>query len=496
MDLLLNLTYDRSVPMFRRVSKALEEAIRQERLLPGESIPSVRDLSCSLKISRSTALKALEDLKQEGLLESIIGAGTFVRGGDRAHLSPGHLARRHAQPALSTNGITRRSVDWSKYGERLIDLSEQEESHFNPTRSIKHTALPISLLPVSAWNSGLRDCCQDTSIAFDNRHDRGYPPLLEALSGYLLRARSVHCQPGQVVICSAKQLRLDLIARLLIDPGDLVAVENPGFSEARITFESHGASVLYIPVDREGLDVGYLESITTPLKLIYITPSHQDPTGAVLSLERRKRLLEWARHHGSYIIEDDYDCEFRYGKNSLASLQGSGTDCVIYISSFWRVLFPLVTAGFIVVPRHLASIFHTAAQDLTNSLCTAEQAALASFINRGHLERHIRKTHKILSRRRQSLIFALTMHMRKRLTIEPETAGTHLLGRIDCPLSDLHLVELAAASGISVMSTAQYHALTPRKGELMISFSDVDVETISDQVASWMTKIEERELSC
>ncbi len=218
-----------------------------------------------------------------------------------------------------------------------------------------------------------------------------YPPLKEAIAAYLHRFRAVRAKADRVVVFASKQLRLDAVARVLVSPGDYVAFEEPGYWEARTALQSLGANIVPIPVDNHGLVVDELSASPHRFKLVYVTPSHQDPTGVTMSLERRVSLLEWANKTGAFIVEDDYDSEYRYGGRWLPSLQGLDRyDCVIYLGSLWKVLFQAVRFGFIVIPNCLRPVTRQAKMQLERHLPLLEQLALTEFISGG---RDSRKKH-------------------------------------------------------------------------------------------------------
>jgi GntR family transcriptional regulator/MocR family aminotransferase len=291
-------------------------------------------------------------------------------------------------------------------------------------------------------------------------------------------------------VFGSQQFKLEIPARLLIDPGDFVAFEEPGYPDGRLCLAAHGAVFINIPVDEEGLDVSYLSSRTEKFKCVYVTPSHQDPTAVVMSLERRKQLLAWARKTGAFIIEDDYDSEYRYGGDQLPSLQGlDPCDNVLYVSSLWKVLFPMVRMGFLVIPECLQRPVLLAKMQTERNLPLLEQFALTDFINEGHLERHIKKTRSVYARRRQILIHALTIHLNDTVTVASESAGMHLLVQVASALSDQQLMETAAQSGLSLMSTNLYYSGADKQGEFLMPFAHLPEKEIEPSVERWMQLI-------
>jgi GntR family transcriptional regulator/MocR family aminotransferase len=288
----------------------------------------------------------------------------------------------------------------------------------------------------------------------------GYLPLRQAIAQYLARIRAVQCDPQQVVIVNGSQQALDLVTRLLVDRGDRVVLENPGYLGARRVFLGYGATLHAAPVDEQGLIVKSLEEVTDA-KLVYVTPSHQFPTGAVLSLTRRLELLTWAQKTGTLILEDDYDSEYRYGgrlqgsqdNRPIPALQGlDQSHSVIYVGTFSKVLFPALRIGYLVVPPNLVDLVIQAKWLSDRQSPLLEQAILTDFINEGHLERHIRRMRTLYDQRRQALVQALTTHFQDKITIVGENAGIHLMVRLHTPLTDAEILQRVSQSGVGILS--------------------------------------------
>lgn len=326
----------------------------------------------------------------------------------------------------------------------------------------------------------------------------GYRPLREALARYLNRARNVQCTAQRVAVFGTKRLRLDAIARVLLNPGDAIAFEEPGYPEAAALFSALGANLLPVRVDKDGMVVERLIQEfdkDQAIKLVYVTPSHQDPTGATLSLDRRYRLLDWARENRVFIIEDDYDHEYLYGAKRLPSLQGlDAGDRVIYLSSLWKILFPAVKFGFMVVPHCLEAAIQQSKYHLERSMPVAEQMALADFIDEGHLERYIRKSQSILAVRRRALLYALSKHLRDRVIIYGTGAGTHILVRLKTGLDDRQVEECAEQANLSLLSTRPFYRGRSPGDEFMISFANVFEDTVTNSVETFGALVNQQEM--
>ncbi|MCB9466731.1 MAG: PLP-dependent aminotransferase family protein [Candidatus Obscuribacterales bacterium] len=483
MDFALELEYKPYVPLYRRISDGLRKAIFDGRLRPGEPMPSIRDLSETLHISRSTVLKAFEDLTSQGLVESVQGAGTFV-----AAVLPGAFGNTILEPVApsSVGRQDNRELSLGYLGSRLAMNIDNLESVHSP--QINFGGVPIELAPLKIWKQLLLKYAREENLPARESFDPfGYIPLREALSSYLNRTRSVQADASRVVLFGTKQGRLDLVSRLIIDPGDNVAYENPGYPESRQVLSWYGANIVPISVDSDGLCVDEVISSSLQFKAVYVTPSHQDPVGVSLSMDRRMRLLEWAKRRNVLIIEDDYDSEYRYGTASLPSLQGLDTgDRVIFLSSFWKVLYQSVRLGYMVIPDCLTNVMKRAKTHTEKLLPLPEQLALADFVNDGHLERFLHKSQSLYAIHRQRLFLSLTRHMRDYLEIAPVSGGTHTLVTISSRLSDDELVKLAAKADVQIMSTESYYIDGQgRKGEFMMPFVVSDSEEIEEKIKNW-----------
>ncbi len=486
MELVLHLEYKPSVPLFRRLSDALRKAIVDGRLSPGQRLPSVRDLSSSLRISRATVLRSLEDLHSQGYLESSPRSGAHVR-----RTLPGELGGIRAsypdERALRSHQVA--PVGLSVYGARLLenDASERATAFLYPETN--YGGPPLDLAPLKQWKDLLvrhcrkRDLCEQEYIL----EPFGYPPLRQAVAAFLRQSRAVRCTAEQIMVFSSRQARLSILARVLLDPGDHVAVENPGFPGFRHVAAPYGAIIDPVPIDGEGISVESLRRLRPAPKLVYVTPSPHDPTGVVMSLARRKELLAWAHSTATLVLEDDFDCEYCYEGQLLPSLQGIDYgNIVIYRRCFWKVLFPVLRLGFLVIPKQLVPIMSLAKAKVERDVPLLEQLALTDFINEGHLERHILRISKVYDARRQAMVKALTRYCASFISISKASSGMHLIIWIHSTLSDEELHALAFEAGISMLTTGPYYVGQPRRGEFMISFAqhdELEIEATVKQLA-------------
>jgi len=473
----LHLDANAALPLRKQLGNELKQAILQVRLMPGQLLPSTRLLAIRLGVSRTTVLRAYEDLLCQGYLKSVDGVGTFV-------------SENLPKQSFSTRAApTSYPIHLSQYAKNLMAMAP------TPLSSEDHPALncgasPPELLPIKQWRQVLLKHCRDYNSANFDFVDEPFGNFLlrQAICGYLGRMRALQCNPSQVAVFSGVFDAPNMIAQILVDPGDSVIVENPGFSYIHQRFRSLGATVQGVSVDNDGIVVDELRKLP-PSKLLYVTPSHQDPTGAVLSLSRRKDLLDWAYETGTIVVEDDHDCEHRYTGSRLPSLQGLDEhEQVIYLSSFWKTLFPLASGGYMVVPDILAPVFSHAIymrQGAGNtSFPMLEQSALTEFINDGILERHIRKIRAIYIRRWQTLIAALTLHLRPHVSMAKESASMHLLVRFQVPIPDNVLMELAHEANFVLTSTSSFYleAKPLNHGEFLVPFAHIAEQELERSV--------------
>lgn len=475
MDLPFTLDEKSEVALYKQLSDRLKESISQLKLMPGQMMPSTRELADHLHISRATVLKSYEELLSQGYLKTVDGIGTFV-----SQDAPG------TRPQVPTQESA--ALKLSNYANSLLSLNPKAATQAD-FAELNYGAAPPDLLPLRQWRQNLLRRLRELNLSDVHYSTEvfGFRPLREALAEYLMRARALHCSADQILVFSGPLHPHDLVTRLLLNPGDTACVENPGFPFARNVLTSHGVNLMPIPVDENGMRVELLENSGTPPQLVYVTPSHQDPTGALLSLDRRRRLLHYAFKNRIALIEDDYDSEFRYSGSQLPALHGlDERGLVFYISSFWKTLYPIVNVGILVIPESMIDLF-TRAQSLTETNVSTdfpllEQYALTDLITEGHYERHLRKIAQIYGKRRQALIYALNKHLRGLLTITKESAGMHMIVRFKTTLDDVELTHLARSCGLPAVSTNHYYTSDSQKGEFIIPFGHVTETKIHESV--------------
>ncbi|MDQ5933908.1 MAG: PLP-dependent aminotransferase family protein [Cyanobacteriota bacterium erpe_2018_sw_21hr_WHONDRS-SW48-000092_B_bin.40] len=467
LDLALDPTS--GVPASRQIAEALKEAIIEKLVSPGVILPSVRDIAKALDISRSTAARAIDELSAQGYVVTEMGSGTRVC----PHL-PGQSEE------LPPRDKVHKTVHLSQFGNRLKERFDAGVI----TAKTAYVGPLLRELPLSTWRELLVRHCHAASKEESQYVPEpfGYQPLREAYASYLTRARAVKVSQDRLVTFASRNLRLDLLARLLLNDGDLVAMEEPGFSAAREQFLANGAQIAQIGVDNQGLIVEQLHELKTAPRLIYVTPSHQAPTGAVMSMNRRKQLLEYAAKNQAYIIEDDYDSEFRYDGRPLPSLQGmDNNDRTIYLSCLWNAMAPVSRIGFMVVPDPLVEPLTAAKGLVERDVSLVEQAALADFINEGHLEKLIRKQRSRYAVRRQNLLSLLAKAL-DTAYIAPESAGLGLLVRLNNHYEAAKIDQAIASSQLPMTSTRSYYAGAARDLEFILSFAALEESDLAQRL--------------
>jgi GntR family transcriptional regulator/MocR family aminotransferase len=305
----------------------------------------------------------------------------------------------------------------------------------------------------------------------------GYEPLRQAIAAYVAKSRAIQCTSAQVLIVSGSQQALDLCARVLINQGDPVDIENPGYPGSHGVFRAHGARVHTVPIDRDGIVVRQLKAGT---RVIYVTPSHQFPTGASMSLARRMQLIDWARQHGSIVIEDDYDSEYRYHRAPLPALYGLASDVpVVYIGTFSKVMYPGIRLGYLITSATLAHRFAAAKSMMDRHTSLLEQMALADFIEAGLLERHVRRMRRLYQQRRMALVSALDHHFGQAAEILGDQAGMHILVRF----RNVEREPDPARHGVRLTSASKYYFSNAPANEYVMGFTAITERALREGVS-------------
>jgi GntR family transcriptional regulator / MocR family aminotransferase len=459
----------------RQLYQVIREAILAHALPVGLQLPSSRDLARELKMSRNTVTYAYDQLVAEGYLETRVGAGTFV-----ADTVPDQIPEPAAAAAARVNKSG--NLGLSARGAQLVE-------HAGAYRLQWGAFMPgvpdVSLFPNRIW-SRLQNKywrrARPELLTYG--HGGGYLPLREAIAEYLHVARSVNCSPDQVLVTTGIHQSIDLAAKLLAETGDRTWVEDPCYWGTRSVLRSLNLQPVPVPVDAEGIDLRGGDWRNPP-RFIFVTPSHQYPLGPVMSLSRRRMLLEYAAVHNAWIMEDDYDSEFRYNSRPLAALQGMDTyDRVLYLGSFSKTLFPGLRLGFLVVPPALAEPFSTGLSELYRGGQQFTQAVLADFMKEGHFASHIRRMRVLYEERLRLLQQAIHHEFGDVLPTTGGDAGLHLTLGLPDDCDDVAISRHAQSEGIIARALSRYYMdpARTRRG-LLLGYACVPHESIAPTFA-------------
>lgn len=456
----MNLTLDPAAaePLHRQVYSALRRAILAGDMRPGQRLPATRALAGKLSLSRATVADAYVQLQAEGYIHGRRGSGTFVVD-DLPTTQNAHMPA--AAPAV-------RLSDW---GRRVTAHGAEEVEIPAPVHDLRPHRVAADLFPWDAWRTAVdRATSGSRTRLLAYPPAAGHPELRAAIASHVARYRAVPCTPEQIVVVNGTQQGLNLLAQLLLDRGELVAVEDPGYPAARLALEARGLDVHRIPVDGDGMCVDRLPG-NLSLRLIHVTPSHQEPTGATLSLARRLALLDIAARAGSIILEDDFDSEFRYEGHPVESLKGlDRAGLVVYAGTFSKSVLAGLRLGFLVVPPRLVTAVITAKRLWDSGTPILEQAALAEFLLSGEFERHIRRMRRVYRARRDALVAALAEAFGSRAIVGAHHGGLNLLLSFDVGLTEGEILHRAAWTGVALRSAAQFYSVPPSLPTFLVGF--------------------------
>jgi GntR family transcriptional regulator/MocR family aminotransferase len=453
-------------PLYRWFCEELRSAILTGRIAPGARLPATRDLATEYKLSRATVVMAFEQLKSEGYVEGKVGAGTYV-----SEVLPDDLLQVAGSGAGGVAGPRR--VGWSSYARRL-KLFRGGEPRI--TRAFRANQAALDAFPTTLWAQvAARRLRRASAQLLAGGEALGYRPLRQAVAAYLNASRGVKCSTDQVLIISGVQEALERAAHLLLDPGDPVWVEEPGYPGAAIVFRAVGAKVCPVPVDPEGLDLELGQRRWRHAKLIYVTPAHQFPLGVTMSLRRRLALLEWARHARTLIFEDDYDSEYRYSGRPIPALQGLHRGgVVIYAGTFNEVLFPALRLAYLVVPPAMVDRFAAAQSVSMRHAPLLDQAVLCDFITEGHFARHIRRMRELYAERLTVMLESSRSRLAGLLEIPSVEAGLQTVGWLAPGIRAEHAAEEAAKHDVEVIPLSRYSSRRLGRQGLILGFAAVD----------------------
>lgn len=485
------------LPLYEQIYRDVREQVLSGGLTPGARLASSRAMAQSLGVSRFTVVAAIERLLAEGYLVSRHGSGTFVVSTlpeRRMQAAPSSSRRRAAPPAAAAPTLSQRGASLSAVVITGPRLEQHEPRPFRPRRPA------LDLFPVRLWAQLVRQQwkhCRHQHLDYGD--PAGYRPLREAIAAHIAGSRGVRCQWEQVIVTSGAQQAFDVLFRLLIDPGDAVWMEDPGYLDVRAALIGAGAAIVPVPVDDEGLDVAEGRRRAPDARLVVVSPSHQYPTGATLSATRRADLLAWARQRNAWIVEDDYDSYFRYRGRPISALQRldhedaddhGAEPRVIYVGTFSKTMFPSLRLGFCIVPTSLVASVSNARAVADRNSPIADQAALAEFIAEGHYDRHLRRVRLAYEERHAAMRQYFSRSLADEITLAPAAAGTHVLGWLNerhyrarqRQSAAARIAAAALADGIVVFPLSRYTVSAPQRDALVLGYGGLSPRHIANGV--------------
>jgi GntR family transcriptional regulator/MocR family aminotransferase len=450
----LCLDHQQAEPLYRQIYLRIKDAIVQGTLVANSRLPSVRGLASDLGVARATVENAYAALVAEGFLQSRGQAGTYVSSQllkvpERAELS--------AAPPLAT------------------PAPSAFQSHpAGPTQPFQLGLPALDAFPRAVWQRIVARQLRGTTMAsLAHPPPNGLPELREAIVHYLHLSRGIVCRPEQVFICAGYQALIELVINALLQPGEAVWLEDPGYPVTQPLFRAAGMQIVPVPVDEEGMDIDAGIAARPDARMAVLTPTHQSPLGVTLSLARRMALLDWATRHSAWIIEDDYDSECRYyGKPlpPLKSLDRQGR--VLYAGTFSKTLFPALRMAYLVVPAEQAAAFERCSQLRGCGCPPLMQAGVADFINDGHFYRHLKRMRLLYRQRRAWLAQALTQRLADYLTVAPQAGGIQMLAHLKAGLNDSELAKRAWQQGLSIQALSDWQMSSPADNGLLMGFAN------------------------
>lgn len=465
------------LPIYQQIYENLRGAILIGQLKRGTKLPSTRSLADELGVSRNTVLNAYDQLTAEGYLHTVEGKGTFV-----THALPEDLSVPDA--AAPKNGSAGRAHRLSERGNLIAGMPTMPRSLYPAAQGRVAFAFGIPALDAFPYETWARLVSRHAHAlypdALNYQDPAGYRPLREAIADYLTVARQVRCSPEQIIVVNSSLGALQLALQVLLNPGDQAWVEDPGYMRARNALLAAGAQLIPVPVDKEGLQVEAGIQRAKKARVAYTTPSHQFPLGMTMSLNRRWQILDWARQADAYILEDDYDSEYRFDGRPLATLQSlDNHESVIYIGTFSKVLFPALQNGYLVAPPALVDALVSMRRSMDGQLPRMEQEVLTDFIQEGHFTRHIRRMRTLYAGRRAAMLEAARSLP---LELDVPHTGLHMIGWLPPGVDDREAAARAAEQRVDVLPVSTFAMEPLPRGGLVLGYSTLRREEIEEGV--------------
>lgn len=469
------------MPLYKQIYERLRNAILTGQLECGTRLPSTRALANELGVARMTTALAYEQLVLEGYLESRVGQGTVVARSLPAALFNTEIDDKREE---RTDSGKTPPIHLASCLRTLKDIPWLSRGEGQTGGTFSGGEPGLELFPYEVWARLIARRARQSIREFAHyQPPAGYFPLREAIAAHIGVTRGVRCTPEHIIITAGSQGTLDLAVRTLLNPGEAAWLENPGYFGARGALTAAGARLVPLPVDEQGLVVEIGRKRCPEARLVATTPSHQFPTGVTMSLARRMILLDWARQAGAWILEDDYDSEYRFSGRPLEALQGLDHDGrVLYIGTFSKVLFPALRLGYLVAPTELIEPLLLMRRSLDMHLPMLEQMALFDFLHEGHYARHLRQMRHHYQKLRDLLCRELQAHLGGLLEVDAPEAGMHLIGWLPPGKDDRRAAQLAAQIGIQILPISTYSLEPLSRAGLVFGYAGTDEEAIPHEV--------------
>jgi len=471
-------------PIYLSLATEIARMIDTDELRAGQALPSSRELAAQLGLSRDTVVNAYRELNRLAYTCGDSPKGTYV-------------IERHHRISSPVEEIKLNNELLSAFGKQMIGEMFRHSSSAS-FAGLNYGAVPRSALPMRKWGSIMQELCKpETFRKLEYKPDvLGRSELRKAIAGYLYRTKGIECDWRQVAVFSISSGLINVVCKLLLEPEATVAVEEPGYGAIKNIAKTLGLSLLPVHLDDQGLTVKTLGSHKGPISMVYVTAGHHDPTGTIMSMERRAELLSWAQKKGVWIVDDDYDGHFYYDSDPPKTLWSLNPEAnVIYSSTFWQILYPLTTIGYAVFPEKLIPAI-VAARELQTE-CLADpmaQLVLSKLLDEGHLENHIRRTKRIFSKRRVAIIYELKRQFGSDIEIRKESAGCHFTIYFR-RWSESEVIAAALESDLPIVPTSAYYLVDSRDGEYLFNFSLYPEEIAAAKLTAFVRALRVAETS-
>jgi len=470
------LDFASETPLYRQISVWFQRAILDGQLQPGQRVPSTRALAKELGISRIPVLGAYELLIAEGYFQPFVGAGTCV-----SQSIPDAAYRPARDGVASTVAIEPTSIARRGISRRASGMAGPAQAWLGRCRG----CTDLEHFPIATWSKLLNRHARKISRDIMGYGDpMGYEPFREAIAEYLGAFRAVRCDPAQILVTTGAQQGLLIAALTLLDQGDEAWVEEPGYPATHQALRAAGAQLVPVPIDASGLQVERGIEMANRARAAFVTPSHQFPLSVTMSAARRIELLGWATRNGAWIVEDDYDSEYRFNGNPIAALQGlDGDGRVIYVGTLTKVMFPALRLGYVVIPKDLIpSFLNVRNANDTFSTPVLYQMAMTDFMREGHFSRHIKRMRAVYMERRRALAAAIRAQAGDYLEVVGDDAGMHLVALLPPGMDDVEIVGKAHQAGVRINALSQCYLSPPERGGLMLDYAVNNVQPVAARV--------------